>query len=103
MRIVITGGSGLIGNAVANELGSAGHEVVVLTRDPSKVSPLPPGTRAVQWDGKTLGDWAKLIDTDTGDTAVLHLAGDSVAEGRWTDEKKRRIRQSRIESGRAVL
>ena len=100
MRIVITGGSGLIGSAVAREMGSAGHEVVVLTRDPSKVGPLPPNTRAAQWDGRTPGDWAKLLD---GDTALVHLAGDPIAEGRWTDEKKRRIRQSRVESGRAVL
>ncbi len=100
MRIVITGGTGLIGSAVAREMGSVGHEVVVLTRDPSKAGPLPPNTRAVQWDGKTAGDWAKLLD---GDTVIVHLAGDSVAAGRWTEEKKRRIRDSRVESGRAVL
>lgn len=100
MRIIITGGSGLIGRAVAREMGGAGHEVVVLTRDPARTGPLPPGTRAVQWDGKTAGDWAKLLDAGT---AIVHLAGDGVASGRWTDEKKRRIRQSRVESGRAVL
>jgi uncharacterized protein (TIGR01777 family) len=100
MRIVITGGTGLIGSAVAREMGSAGHEVVVLTRDPAKTGPLPPNTRAVQWDGRTAGDWAKLLD---GDTVIVHLAGDSVAAGRWTEEKKRRIRDSRVESGRAVL
>jgi len=100
MRIVITGGSGLIGSAVAREMGSAGNEVVVLTRDPSRMGPLPPGTRAVQWDGKTPGDWAKLLDETT---AIVHLAGDSIAAGRWTEEKKRRIRDSRLASGRAVL
>jgi len=100
MRVVITGGSGLIGSAVAKDLGSAGHEVVVLTRDPSQVGPLPPGTRAVQWDGKTPQGWGTLLD---GDTAILHLAGDPIAEGRWTEEKKRRIRRSRVESGQAVL
>jgi len=100
MRIVITGGTGLIGSAVAREMGSAGHEVVVLTRDPAKTGPLPPNTRAVQWDGRTAGDWAKLLD---GDTVIVHLAGDSVAAGRWTEEKKRRIRDSRVASGRAVL
>lgn len=100
MRIVITGGTGLIGSAVAREMGSSGHEVVVLTRDLSKTGPLPPDTRAVQWDGRTAGDWAQLLD---GDTAIVHLAGDPVAVGRWTEEKKRRIRDSRVESGRAVL
>lgn len=100
MRIVITGGTGLIGSAVAREMGSAGHEVVVLTRDPSRAGPLPPNTRATQWDGRAAGDWAKLLD---GDTVIVHLAGDAIAAGRWTEEKKRRIRDSRVESGRAVL
>ncbi len=100
MRIVITGGTGLIGSALAREMGSAGREVVVLTRDPSRMGPLAPNTRAVQWDGRTAGDWARLLD---GDTVIVHLAGDPVAEGRWTEEKKRRIRASRVDSGRAVL
>jgi uncharacterized protein (TIGR01777 family) len=108
MRIVITGGSGLIGSALAREMGGAGHEVVVLSRDPSRVRSLPPNTRAAYWegkwdgksDGRTAGDWAQLLDADT---AIVHLAGDGVASGRWTDEKKRRIRDSRVESGQAVL
>jgi uncharacterized protein (TIGR01777 family) len=112
MRIVITGGSGLIGTALAREMGGAGHEVVVLSRDPSRVRSLPPNTRAAYWegkwegkwdgkgDGRSAGDWAKLLDADT---AIVHLAGDGVASGRWTDEKKRRIRDSRVESGQAVL
>jgi uncharacterized protein (TIGR01777 family) len=99
MRVVITGGSGLIGSEVARDLGSAGHEVVILTRDPTKVA-LPPNTRAVQWDGKSAAGWSSLLD---GDTGILHLAGESIAAGRWSDVKKRRIRESRVESGQAVL
>ena len=99
MRVVITGGSGLIGSEVARDLGSAGHEVVILTRDPTKVA-LPPNTRAVQWDGKTAAGWSSLLD---GDTGILHLAGESIAAGRWSDAKKRRIRESRVESGQALL
>lgn len=104
MRIVITGGTGLIGGAVAREMGGAGHEVVVLTRDPSRVKGLPPNTRAVRWDGRTAGEWGALIDASDGtDTAIVHLAGESVADGRWTEERKRRIRDSRIQSGEALL
>jgi len=99
MRVVITGGSGLIGSEVARDLGSAGHEVVILTRDPTKAA-LPPNTRAVQWDGKTASGWSSLLD---GDTGILHLAGESIAAGRWSEVKKRRIRESRVESGQAVL
>lgn len=97
MRVVITGGSGLIGRAVAADL-SHDHEVVILTRDPQKAR-IPAGTRAVAWDGRTPEGWGSLLD---GDTAIVHLAGESIADGRWTRAKKERIRASRVDSGRAV-
>jgi len=100
MRVVITGGSGLIGSALARELGAAGQDVVVLTRDAGKAGALPAGVRAVQWDGKTAAGWGSLLD---GDTVLVHLAGESIASGRWTEERKRRIRDSRVGSGKAVL
>jgi uncharacterized protein (TIGR01777 family) len=100
MRVAITGGSGFIGSAVAREMGGAGHEVVILTRDVANVNTLPPNTRAVEWDGKTGAGWASLLD---GDTAIVHLAGESIAAGRWNESRKRRIRESRVESGRAVM
>lgn len=100
MRVIITGGSGLIGRALARELGGAGHDIVVLTRDPGRAGRLPPGVRAAKWDGKTAQGWSALLDADT---AIVHLAGESIAEGRWTAEKKRRIRDSRVVSGQAVM
>jgi len=99
MRVVITGGSGLIGEALARELGGAGHDVVVLTRSSGQRA-MPAGVRAVQWDGKTSAGWGSLLDADT---AIVHLAGESIAAGRWTADKKRRIRESRVVSGQAVL
>jgi uncharacterized protein (TIGR01777 family) len=100
MRVIITGGSGLIGRALARELGGAGHDIVVLTRDPDRAGRLPPGVRAAKWDGKTAQGWSALLDEST---AIVHLAGESIAEGRWTAEKKRRIRDSRVVSGQAVM
>jgi uncharacterized protein len=104
MRVVITGGLGLIGRALARDLsengGGAGHDIVVLTRDPDRAGRLPPGVRAAKWDGKTAQGWSALLDADT---AIVHLAGESIAEGRWTAEKKRRIRDSRVVSGQAVM
>jgi len=99
MRVVITGGTGLIGSALARELGGAGHDVVVLTRDAGKVGALP-GVRAAQWDGRTPAGWGPLLDADT---VIVHLAGESIASGRWTEDRKRRIRDSRVGSGKAIL
>lgn len=100
MRIVITGGSGLIGRGVAREMAGAGHEVVVLSRHPAKVTGLPAGARAAAWDGVSGAGWSGLLSAET---AVVHLAGESIAQGRWTEERKRRIRESRVRSGEAVM
>jgi uncharacterized protein (TIGR01777 family) len=100
MRVVITGGSGLIGSALARHLGSAGYDAVVLTRSMSKVGPLPPGVRAQEWDGLTSKGWVRLLDEET---SIVHLAGEGIADGRWTDDRKRRIRESRVLSGKAVV
>jgi uncharacterized protein len=99
MRVVITGGSGLIGGALARHLGSAGYDAVVLTRSMSRVGPLPPGVRAQEWDGLTSKGWVHLLDEET---SIVHLAGESIAGGRWTEDRKRRIRESRVLSGKAV-
>lgn len=99
MRVVITGGSGLIGGALARHLGAAGYDAVVLSRNPGRVGPLPPGVRAAGWDGLTAGGWVDLLDDQT---AIIHLAGESIASGRWTEERKRRILDSRVQSGKAV-
>lgn len=103
MRTLITGGTGLIGRALAAALAARGEEAVVLTRDPEKAAkgaPLPKGVRAERWDGETAKGWGDLVD---GETAIVHLAGEGIADGRWSDERKRRIRASRVGSGKAVL
>jgi uncharacterized protein len=103
-RVVITGGSGLIGRAVTAEMAAAGWEVVVLSRRPEAVRGLPAGARAAGWDGKTAAGWAELVD---GAAGVVHLAGESIAgEGllpaRWTAARKRLLRNSRVDSTRTV-
>lgn len=97
-RIVITGGTGLIGGRLARELAAAGHDVVILTRDPDRAEP-PPGARAAGWDAETTEGWGALAD---GALGIVHLAGESI-DGRWTAAKKRRIRDSRVRSSLAVL
>lgn len=97
--ILISGGTGLIGRRLVTNLTRDGYPVVVLTRRPDQVRDLPPGARPVGWDAETTEGWGELVDEALG---VVQLAGESVAEGRWTEEKKRRIRDSRIDSSRAI-
>ncbi len=103
MRVIITGGTGLIGSALAKNLAAAGHEVMSLSRDPAKHT-FPQGVRGVAWDSKTAAGWGHLAD---GADAIVNFAGAPIAgtglfPSRWTEERKRRIRQSRIDAGTAV-
>ena len=105
MRVIITGGSGLIGRALTVDLATAGHEVIILSRTPQQVQGLPHNAYAMGWDTRTANGWADQV---TGATAIVNLAGSSLAgEGflpaRWTDKRKQSIRQSRLESGQAVV
>jgi len=105
MRVIITGGTGLIGRALATELAADGHEVILLSRSPERAGQLPPGVRAERWDGRTAAGWGPLAD---GAEAIVNLAGANLAgerffPSRWTAERKRLIRDSRVNAGRAVV
>ncbi len=99
MRVIITGGTGLIGTALADSLLKDQHDVIVLSRNPSKVKHLSPAARVVEWDGRTPTGWYDLI---TEDTAIVNLAGAGIASGRWSAGRKRAIRDSRTVAGNAV-
>src|SRR5947207_5794601 len=71
-RVVLAGGSGFLGRALAEEFSSAGYEVVVLTRRAAKSSAR---VRHVMWDGRSVGEWARELE---GAAAVVNLAGRSV-------------------------
>ena len=100
MRVVITGGSGLIGRACAAALAAGGDEVVLLSRTPGRVQDLPAGVRAVGWDGRSGQDWQELLGREVG---ILHLAGENIGSGLWTAGKKKQLRESRLRSGAAVV
>lgn len=100
MRVIITGGSGLIGRALSADMAAGGHEIILLSRNPDRVTGLPDGVRATRWDGHSAEGWAHLAD---GAGAIVNLAGESIAAGRWTPERKRRIRDSRVNAGKAVV
>lgn len=100
MRVLITGGTGLIGKALATELLGRGHGVTLLSRNPEKAIGLPDGVRIERWDAHTADGWCSLAD---GAGAIVNLAGENIAAGRWTNERKRRIRESRLNSGQAIV
>ena len=105
MRIIITGGTGLIGRALAADLAGDKHEVIVLSRAPERAAGLPIGVRAERWDARTAEGWGALAD---GADAIVNLAGESISgqgliPGRWTAKLKGRVRESRLNAGRAVV
>jgi uncharacterized protein (TIGR01777 family) len=92
-RVVLAGGSGFIGRALADFLREQGPEVVILTR-----SPKAGAVSELAWDGRTLGAWAEALD---GAEAVVNLAGRSVS-CRYKEANRREIIASRVDSVRAV-
>jgi uncharacterized protein len=100
MRVIITGGSGLIGKMLAADLLKDGQEVVVLSRDPERQrAQLPQGARLEQWDGRSARGWGHLVQEQT---AIVNLAGENIGERRWTEDRKRSIIESRVRAGQAV-
>lgn len=93
MHVFLTGASGLIGRALAGSLLADGHQVSGLTR--SEGARLPAGVRRVVGDPARPGPWQEAL---AAADACVHLAGEPVAEGRWTPARKASIEASRVES-----
>lgn len=100
MRVIITGGSGLIGRELVSLLATSNHEVIVLSRTPERVTALPGTSRVTKWDARTAEHWGHLVD---GETAIVNLAGANIGESRWTPARKRQIIESRINASEAVV
>jgi len=99
MRIVIAGGSGLLGGLLRDALRRDGHDIVILTRGQGSHDHAE-ATRFVTWtpDG-TIGPWAAELE---GAAAVVNLAGESIAGRRWSAAHKQRILDSRIFATRSL-
>lgn len=100
MRTLILGGTGFIGTALTQSLIKDHHEVIILSRNPTRIQNRQPGVTVESWDSTTATGWGHLVNTVD---AVINLVGEGIADGRWTENRKRRINQSRINAGRAVM
>lgn len=88
-RVLITGGTGFIGSSLCPEMLDRGYELAVLSRQsPSKV-------RSICGQVKVINDLDSLR-SDAGYDAVINLAGEGIADKRWTDERKQALKNSRI-------
>jgi uncharacterized protein (TIGR01777 family) len=99
MKILVAGSTGLVGTALVSALARAGHTVCRLVRPQSVVGS---GTKEgfdVAWNPET----GELGGAGVGPDAVVNLAGASIADGRWTAERKKLLRTSRIDTTRALV
>lgn len=94
-RIVLAGGSGFIGQALARELIARNYEVVVLTRSPRARTD---GVMEVEWDGEHIGEWIKFLE---GAEAVVNLAGKNI-NCPHTPENVSQLMASRVNSVKAI-
>jgi uncharacterized protein (TIGR01777 family) len=96
MKILITGASGLIGKALQESFAAKGYEMLLATRSEPKTA------LQIQWDADT-GFREEDLERLEGLDAVIHLAGEGIAGLRWTDEKKKAIRDSRVFGTRSII
>ena len=99
MKILVAGSSGMIGTALCSDLALAGHTVCRLVRPESKTEGGPKDGFAVTWNPKT----GELGGAGVGPDAVVNLAGASIAEGRWSAERKELLRTSRVDTTKALV
>jgi len=96
MKIVVAGGTGFLGEPLVRRLVARGDDVTVLTRNPARVL----AGRGLQWDGRTQGAWSAEA-ASAG--VVINLAGENIAEGRWTDARKQKLIDSRLNATHALV
>jgi uncharacterized protein (TIGR01777 family) len=99
MRVLIAGGTGLLGRAFTARLLHSGHQVWVLSRSPQSAR-VPAGATVVKWDARTPRGWQELVGQVD---AVANLAGENLGAGLWTASRKKRILESRVHAGQAIV
>lgn len=100
MRVIISGGTGLIGRSLSVALMADGHEVTVLSRSPVETLNMPDGVLSYRWNAQSAEGWGHLVD---GADAIINLAGAGIGDKRWSKKRKEEIRRSRLQAGSAIL
>jgi uncharacterized protein (TIGR01777 family) len=98
MKILISGGTGLIGKALVKKLIKTGDQVIVLTRSKEGLEDSD-SVNYIEWDARSS---EPLIPYLQDINTVINLAGDNIGNGYWTKEKKERIINSRVQAGNAL-
>ena len=99
MRILVTGGTGFIGRALCGALSRAGHQLRVPSRSAARARSALPGVDVLDLPTTPVG-WSAAVD---GCDAIVNLAGESIAAGRWTAARKARIVESRVGTTRSLV
>ena len=101
MKIIIAGGSGFIGRALIQSFDLTRDSVIVLSRNPQATQKsLPENVRCLTWDGLNTTDWQNEIDSQT---VLINLVGENVGQIRWSSAVKKRILDSRVIAGQAIV
>jgi uncharacterized protein (TIGR01777 family) len=99
MRVLLSGGTGMIGQTLVSSLLADKHQAIVLTRSPQRAR-LPQGAQAIGWDGQTSkgwGEWASQAE------AVVNLVGERLSKWPWTENQRKRFWNSRVDGGLALV
>ena len=88
MKILVTGGTGFVGQSLCPTLAAAGHEVVILTRQPAPRLPKGGASSVTRLDGLDASDFG----------GVVNLAGAPIGDGRWTESRKKLLLDSRVDT-----
>ncbi|GHO77561.1 epimerase [Ktedonobacter sp. SOSP1-85] len=105
MRVIITGGRGLIGRSLVQLLAAQGYDIIVLSRRPIQTTQMfsqlgLTNIKIIGWDARSAQGWGNLI---TSESAIVNLAGATPAHWRWTRSYRARILESRLRAGEAII
>jgi uncharacterized protein len=101
MKVIITGGSGIIGRVLTQMLIAEGHEVIMFTRSPEKTMNILPGAKEyVNWSSDDETGFEEYLE---GSDAVIHLAGESIFGALWSEDYRQKILTSRQNGTRNIV